>query len=261
MNARTGIIRQIVLALVLCFGVSTRAADADGSASPRPMIDGVWRWDFAMPDGTVTRPRLLLSTHNGLLTGTSSFRQGTETPITNAFLTGEQLRFEVIRQRDGQDIVTTYLGRWRGTNITGKIESNWAGESQTYDWKAERTHQGADGTWRWTTSFGGRRNEARVDLKQDGDKLTGAMPGRGGAGGRGGRSIRNGVIKNGDIYFEIESGGGRRGQGGAGGARGGQTNVTTKYTGKIAGDLIKGTIFSNFGGTDLKSDWEARRSD
>jgi hypothetical protein len=222
-------------------------ADVEPAKTTHP-LEGSWRWNFSMPDGTTTRPKLILALENGRLTGTTTFRAGAETPITNVVLKGDQLRFQVIRERDGREIVTTYSGKWNDKSIKGKVESNWAGEKQSYPWEAQRAHHGVEGVWKWLVTFrrGGRPFEMRVDLEQEGETLTGSMPS-----GRGRRrtEIQNGSFKNGELYFEVE-----RDFGGV--------KILTKYRGKQTGDTIKGTTESTtFDGEERKDDWEARRSD
>ena len=237
----------IVYSLALLLGSFHQlvcAAEASGKTTT--VIDGTWRWTFIMPDGTTSRPKLILAMEDGRLTGTTSFRPGTETSITNAILRGDELSFQVIRKREQQEIVATYTGKWSGKSIKGKVESNWAGDKQTYDWEAQRAHEGAEGTWKWPVTLRGRKFEARVDLEQDGELLTGTMPvfGR----GRSKIEIKNGSIINGEIYFEVE--------------RGPVDNrVITIYTGKQTGDKIKGTIETTVDGEERKSDWEAKRTD
>jgi hypothetical protein len=240
-------LKILVHVLALVFSAASHPAfAAEENAKPSRTIDGIWRWTFTMPDGTSSRPKLTLMTEDGQLTGTSSFRPGSETPITNVVLNGDQLRFQVVRERSGQEIVTTYSGQWIGKKIKGKVESNWAGQKKTYDWEAECAYEGAEGIWKWTASFRGRKYEARVKLEQEGEILTGAIPGL----RRGGRSIKvtNGSIKNGEVYFEIERGAG-------------QDKVVTIYKGKQTGDTIKGTIEATIDGKEQTSKWEARRAD
>lgn len=232
---------------------TTSGAEAEGKAAFP--LEGTWRWNFTMPDGIVTRPKLRLTTENGQIIGVTSFRSGTETAITNALLTGDLLSFQVIRRREGQDITTTYSGRWSDKTIKGKIESNWAGEKQTYDWVAERAHLGVEGAWRWTNSFfsgrgggrpgGGRGRgfESRVELEQEGEKISGHTVGRFGR-----TSITNGVFTNGVIYFEIER-------------VFGETRNLTRHHGRQIGDIITGTLESEVEGEDRTIDWEATRVD
>ena len=231
---------------VLLLALIPAASGAAEAGNTGLSIDGTWRWTFTMPDGTTSRPKLVLATVNGKLTGTNSFRAGTARAITNAVLRGNELRFQVIRHRIGQEIVTTYTGKWIGRTIKGKVESNWAGENQVYDWEAERAHLGAEGTWKYPVTIRGRKVDAEITLEQEGETLTGSMPGFGRARRR--IEIKNGSIKNGEVYFETEWGTG-------------EDVVVTIYKGKQTGDKIKGAIETSISGEPQKFDWEARRVD
>jgi len=238
------------------------ASGAEGDAKTAPTLEGTWRWTFTMPDGTTTRPKLKFTVEEGQLFGTTSFRAGTEAPVTNILVNGDQLSFQVIRRRNGEDVMTTYNGTWSENAIKGKIESNWAGEKQAFDWIAERAHIGVEGVWRWTNSFwsgrgggggggqggrgGGRGRgfESRVELEQEGEKLTGKT-----IGSRFGNApISNGSITNNEVYFEIER-------------TFGEFKNVTKYQGKQTGDTIKGTMESEIEGEERVIDWEATRED
>lgn len=234
---------------------TTRAAEAVTNTPVTPMIEGVWRWDFTMPDGTTVKPRLMLTREQGDLVGTTSFRANSAAPITNLVFNGDILRFQVVRPREDKNVTTTYTGRWHGKTIDGKIESDWAGAKQIYDWKAEQTDAGVGGTWRWTVKFGGREFETRLDLTQAGDTLKGIVPGRGGRGGRGGRSITNGTIKNGEVYFELANPGGF-GRGNRGG-----NNPPPKYRGVQHGDIIRGTLITTTNTVERQTKWEAHRDE
>ena len=234
------------------------ALSADKEPITAPTLEGAWRWNFVMPDGTTNRPKLRFTVEEGQLSGVTSFRSGTEAPVTNLVLNGDLLSFQVIRQRNGEDIVTTYSGKWNDKTIKGKIESNWAGDKQAFDWIAERAHHGVEGVWRWTNSFfagrgggggGGRGRgrgfESRVELEQEGEKLTGKT-----VGSRFGRPtpITSGSITNGEVYFEIER-------------TFGEIKSVTKYHGKQTGDTIKGSMESEFEGEERTIDWDADRVD
>ena len=256
MTTQTRII-AIAPAFLLAAFIPAQSAETE-SAKPASGIEGTWRWHFTMPDGTTTRPKLKLTTEDGKLTGTTSFRPGTETPITNIVLNSDEIRFQVIRHREDQEIVTTYSGKWAGKTLKGKIESNWAGEKQTFDWNAERAHIGAEGVWAWTNRFStfgggggggggrfGRRGfETRVELEQHGELLTGATVGRFPPR----TEIKNGSITNNEVYFELERGFG-------------DNKYIAKFKGKQNGDIIKGTMEAEIDGEERKSEWEAKRVD
>src|SRR5260221_14225619 len=106
MKSRFALIPATFGACLFILARLTEAAEEEDKAvdKPAPTITGTWRWNFTMPDGTTTRPKLLLTVEDGRVLGTTSYRAGTETPITNAGVDGEELRFQVGRQRDGQDV-------------------------------------------------------------------------------------------------------------------------------------------------------------
>jgi hypothetical protein len=97
------------------------------------------------------------------------------------------------------------------------------------------------GTWKWSVTMGDNTREVSLTLKMDGDKLTGSMPGRNNAETK----IDDGAtFKDGEITFSVT-----RDRNG--------TKTTTKYTGKLSGDTIKGKI-TREGQEDRN--WEAKRT-
>jgi hypothetical protein len=229
---------SLVLAIVIS---QTTVLGADSSAAPS--VEGIWKWTFTMPDGSQITPKLKLKREDDKLTGTSSFRAGSETPITNLVVQGDELSFQVVRERDGRPVITRYSGVLSGDTIQGKMFSNWSGEEQSFDWKASRV-VGAEGTWKWSGGFGGFRSQSTLKLKQDGQKVSGKY-----TGGRGGDvDIKNGKFKDGEISFEVER------------DRDGEKSVS-RYHGKLYGDKIVGKMELNFFGQPRTNDWEAIRAD
>lgn len=97
----------------------------------------------------------------------------------------------------------------------------------------------ASGTWKWSQSFGrdGTAREVSVNLTVQADKVTGTF-----AGGRGEPlAISNGSIKGDTIAFEVR----REFNGNA---------FVTKYSGKIEGDTLRGTmVIPGFNGGEPRS--------
>lgn len=240
-GSRTAVFVGAMLLLSACWPCLFAAETNAPAAST---IDGTWRWTFTMPDGTTSQPKLVLKTAQGVLAGTTSFRPGSEAPITNAVLRANQVRFDVVRHRNGRAIFTTYSGVWSGRFIRGTIVSDWAGEKRSYPWEARRDHEGAEGEWRWTVATRAGKVEGKANLQQAGDSLTGAVFGS----GPGARQIRvsRGSVTNETVYFEIERG--------AGAAR-----VLTVYKGKQSGNTIKGTVTTIAGGRKRAIPWLASR--
>lgn len=98
------------------------------------------------------------------------------------------------------------------------------------------------GTWKWSfTGQNGQTRETTLNLKLDGDKLTGTISGRGGE-----TAIEEAKIKGEEISFQVT----REFQG---------NKVTMKYNGKISGDTIKGKTETQRDGEPRTRDWEAKR--
>lgn len=101
----------------------------------------------------------------------------------------------------------------------------------------------ATGKWTWTTNFQGNEVKQTLELKQDGEKLTGTLTGRNGTK----TEIKDGTAKGNEISFAVVR------------ERNGQ-EIKTVYKGKVDGDTIKGTTTTNVGGQDRTRDWTATRA-
>ena len=102
------------------------------------------------------------------------------------------------------------------------------------------------GTWTWSPTFAGeeRRLDMILNLKLEGDKLTGDLNW-----GRKKTPIEEGTYKDGELSFKVSS------------ERTGQ-KVTIQYTGKITGNTIKGKVeWVTGGGEQRPRNWEALRAD
>jgi hypothetical protein len=257
MNLQWNRILLVLVALALLPGV---ARGANAKTSP---LDGTWRWEFTMPDSGVIKPTLKIKTEDdGDLIGTARFRAGSSTPVKNLKLQGDQVSFEVVRERDGEKHVTRYAGTLQGNKIKGKVISNWTGQEESYDWEALRFYD-VEGTWKWRFSFGtnapgtqggsggrrggggGGRGEANLNLKrEEGEKLSGKLNT-----GRGDQNIKHGLFKEGDVSFQVER------------ERSNGEKSTNYYWGKFSGDTIAGKFTSDFSGTVRTNEWKAARAD
>jgi hypothetical protein len=105
-----------------------------------------------------------------------------------------------------------------------------------------RGAEGPTGTWKWEVKLNDQTIDLSLKLKQEGEKLTGALTGPGGE-----TEIQDGKYKDGDLSFTVLR------------ERNGQ-KVTFKYTGKFSGDTIKGKTDIDRDGQTSSRDWEAKRS-
>jgi len=98
------------------------------------------------------------------------------------------------------------------------------------------------GTWKWSVTFNDQTREQTLKLKLEGDKLTGAMV-------RGDQetAIEEGSFKDNVVSFKVTR------------ERNGQ-KFTSKYSGTISGDEIKGKSTSERDGKVNERDWVAKRS-
>jgi hypothetical protein len=99
------------------------------------------------------------------------------------------------------------------------------------------------GTWKWKVTVQGQDREQTLKLKLDGDKLTGSMLRRNNQE----TPIEDATYKDGEVSFKVTR------------ERNGQ-KFTTKYTGKVSGDTIKGKSEFERDGQTQSRDWEAMRS-
>jgi len=99
------------------------------------------------------------------------------------------------------------------------------------------------GTWKWTVMRNNQEREMTLKLKLDGDKLTGAIVGQNGQE----TAIEDGQFKDGEVSFKVTR------------ERNGN-KFTTKYSGKVSGDSIKGKTEFERNGENQSRDWEAKRA-
>lgn len=225
--------------VVAALGMQLAAGQPASTHSP---VEGLWQWTFTMPDGSRIEPRVRLHYDGTNLTGTARFRAGTETPITNATLQGRRVQFQVIRQRDGRTVTTTYTGQVQGDTLKGTIQSDWAGSVQTYPWEARRAEPNATGTWEWLLPTPRGPTKMILTLQQQGERLSGKLR----AEGRRSVDIRRGRARKGEITFAVER---ERDTG----------TVVSLYRARIEGDRLQGVIETDYGTGPRTVPWEAVR--
>jgi hypothetical protein len=104
---------------------------------------GAWKWTQqggGGGGGGGGQPRevtLTLKMEGEKLAGSISGRQN-ETPISEATIKGDEISFKVVREFNGTQRTQKYTGKIAGDTITGKIESERDGQTQSRDWTAKK---------------------------------------------------------------------------------------------------------------------------
>jgi len=109
---------------------------------------------------------------------------------------------------------------------------------------AQAQDKKTDVTGTWKSSFtnqDGQVRESTFKLKAEGEKLTGTVSGR-----QNDTAIEEGKIKGEEISFQVTR-------------EFNNNKVVTKYTGKVAGDTIKGKSESTRDGQPQSRDWVAKK--
>src|SRR3954454_16793147 len=136
---------------------------------------GTWEWSLARQNGVTI---LKLKQDGEKLTGSYTNQFG-KAAITDGSLKDGDITFKVKREFNGQPFVIKYSGKLSGDKVTGKCEFDVNGETRALQWEAKRdTAKGAAASGNWNTALilgDGNRIEGTLKLKQDGDKLTGAI--------------------------------------------------------------------------------------
>jgi hypothetical protein len=103
---------------------------------------------------------------------------------------------------------------------------------------------GLTGTWEWIVHRDGKAGVATVELKLEGDKITGFMHGRDGKN----MKVENGTFKDGQVKFEVPA------------VNPDGSKMVHRYDGKLTGDTITGTAEIEIIGKVKKSGkWLAQR--
>ncbi|MFA0765302.1 MAG: hypothetical protein BDTLLHRC_000255 [Candidatus Fervidibacter sp.] len=110
-------------------------------------VAGTWRWSVPTARGErqyVLRLRQRFQKISGTVT-----TDGEETPISDAQLNGNQIRFTVVRDIRGQKVTMRFSGRVNGDTIRGSVDIQGGPFAGKRDWVAKRDPANLSGTWRW----------------------------------------------------------------------------------------------------------------
>ena len=224
---------------LLLFAVLTFASTNDVNAD----ASGTWKWSVTTQNGQTNESTLKLKQEGNKLTGAMVGRNGNETAITDGQIQDNNLSFNITRERNSVSVTAKYQGKLDGDVIKGTITTERNGRTNSREWEAKREKViNAAGVWKWSfTTQAGDKYESELALKQSANILTGMLKGR-----RGETAIEDGKLTGDTVTFTVTR------------ERDGEKFVT-KYSGKIAGDVITGKIEMGSGDQARSRDWEAKR--
>ena len=101
-----------------------------------------------------------------------------------------------------------------------------------------------NGTWKLKIKAGKKDLEQTFKFENKDGKVTGTVTG--GKDGKEEAKIEDGTFKDGELSFTVKR-------------ERGDIKLTSKFSGKITGDAIKGTVTTDFNGKEVKSDFEGKR--
>jgi SAM-dependent methyltransferase len=107
-------------------------------------VSGQWRWSMPTPTGEQSytlRLQQRFQQINGALS-----TNGEEVPITNATLTGDQLRFSAASAAPDRQVTMAFDGRVNGNTIQGRMQAQGGEAAGQHGWTAYRDATGPTST-------------------------------------------------------------------------------------------------------------------
>jgi hypothetical protein len=105
--------------------------------SPTAQVAGAWKLTVAYQQGINFNSTLDLVQTGSALTGTYVGEQG-PTPIADGLILGDEILFEVARNRDGKSYKLKYTGTVAGDTIKGSVAYNFDGLTGSLDFEGKR---------------------------------------------------------------------------------------------------------------------------
>ena len=100
-------------------------------------ISGNWKYTFTTSGGQIFEPKLKLKQQGDDVTGVLIFNEN-EAPISAGKVAGDDISFDVVRERDGQTFTSNYRAKLDGDTLKGQITSNFGGGKRVAEFEAKR---------------------------------------------------------------------------------------------------------------------------
>jgi hypothetical protein len=137
MRTNRALVWQMVLILI---GSSAMVVHAAAEEKKPVNVDGKWTWTYKTKDGKDAEAAIKLKQEGDKLTGAYVARDGTQTPIEDGKIKGDELSFDVNREVGGEKMLFKYTGKIDGDTITGKIVFGHP-KPTPHEWEAKRAKE------------------------------------------------------------------------------------------------------------------------
>jgi hypothetical protein len=123
--------------IALPMGVREVGFQGERLKTPTVSAAGTWKLRIARKDGPAVAPTLKLAQTGTSLKGTYIGEQG-ETAIENALVFGDEITFDVARERNGNRYRLHYQGKIKSDTLTGSVNYDFDGMAGYLDFQGER---------------------------------------------------------------------------------------------------------------------------
>jgi hypothetical protein len=111
--------------------------EAEKSHTKTADVAGTWKLKVPVKNGPTFEPTVKFTQTGGAVTGTYTGEQG-ETPVADGLVLGDELTFEVNKQKDGKSYKLRYQGKVDGDKVKGAVDYNFDGITGYYDFVGQR---------------------------------------------------------------------------------------------------------------------------
>jgi hypothetical protein len=123
--------------IMMPFGVRELGFQGERLITPKVSATGTWKLRVALKEGPSFEPTLKLTQTGTSLKGVYVGEQG-ETAITNALIFGDEITFDVARDRNGKTYRLHYQGKIKGDTLNGNVEYDFDGIGGYVSFAGER---------------------------------------------------------------------------------------------------------------------------
>jgi hypothetical protein len=100
-------------------------------------VAGTWKLKVPTKNGPTFEATLALTQTGGSVAGTYTGESG-DTPVVDGLVLGDELTFEVTRQKDGKSYKLRYQGKVSGDTLKGNVDYAFDGMTGYFDFEAKR---------------------------------------------------------------------------------------------------------------------------